>query len=93
MAPTPFPISIPQASLDDLKQRLALTKFPSQFEDADLWQFGAPVADIKRLANHWKDYFNWRGAEAKLNQLPQFKTAVVVDGFGELDVHCALYSS
>ena len=93
MAPTSFSILIPEEPLHDLKERLSLTKFPSQFEDEDLWQFGAPVADMKRLVTHWKDAFDWKGAEAKLNQLPQFKTAVAVDGFGELDVHCALYLS
>ena len=88
MAPIPFTISVPDVVLNDLKQRLSLSKFPSQYEDEDVWQFGTPLADVKRLASHWKDRFEWRDAEAKLNQLPQFKTAIEVDGFGELDIHC-----
>ena len=43
--------------------------------------------DIKRLVSHWKNKFDWRKHEAKLNELPQFKTKVMVDGFEEVDMH------
>jgi hypothetical protein len=39
------------------------------------------------LANYWKNGFDWKKQEAKLNELPHFKTKVEVDGFGDLDMH------
>jgi len=90
MAPEPYQISVPDSALKDLQQRLSTAKLPDQLEyaDHDVWQFGAPVADIRRLVNSWKDDFNWRTAEATLNELPQYHTKVNVDGFGDLDIHC-----
>jgi len=43
--------------------------------------------DIKRLANYWKDGFDWKKQEATLNAIPQFKTRVGIDGFEEIDMH------
>ncbi|POR36728.1 Uncharacterized protein TPAR_03081, partial [Tolypocladium paradoxum] len=54
---------------------------------SDDWNCGAPVSDIKRLAAYWRDDFDWRAQEARLNEIPQFTTTVSVDGFGELSVH------
>lgn len=55
--------------------------------DAEAWTRGPPLADIKRLASYGADGYNWRRAEAKLSQLPNFITKVDVDGFGTYDVH------
>jgi len=44
-------------------------------------------ADIKRLTQYWKDGYDWRKQEARLNQFPQFKTVVEIKGFGDLDMH------
>jgi hypothetical protein len=43
--------------------------------------------DIKRLTEYWKNGFDWRHQEEQLNHLPQFKTKVTVDGFGEINMH------
>ncbi len=88
MTPETYQISIPDEALQDLSQRLSFTRFPDQLEDKDCWQFGVPVDDLRRLVARWKDGFDWRQAEASLNELPQFKTVVNVDGFGDIDVHC-----
>lgn len=89
MVPEPYQISVSDEVLKDLKQRLSTAKFPDQLEyaDQDVWQFGAPVADIRRLANYWKEGFDWRKAEATLNELPNYQTKLDVDGFGDLDIH------
>ncbi|KAI4754144.1 hypothetical protein E4T44_14792, partial [Aureobasidium sp. EXF-8845] len=55
-------------------------------EDAE-WAYGSPLADIKRLTSHWQNAFDWRKAEAMLNELPNFKTNVNVDGFGDIELH------
>lgn len=88
--PKPYKISVPDESLRDLHQRLALSKFPTQLESSeqDPWDFGTPVKEVQRLMEYWKDGFDWRKEEAKLNELPQYQTQIEVDGFGSLDIHC-----
>lgn len=89
MAPiiTPFKIAIPDSSLETLQTKLKASVFPDDSELYNNWEFGAPQRDIQRLAEYWADGFDWRKQEAKLNELPQFKTTVSVDGFGELGIH------
>jgi hypothetical protein len=88
----PYTITVPDEDLQDLKQRLQLAKFPSQLEspDQDSWDFGVPASEVQRLVNYWKDSFDWRKAESRLNELPQFHTDIEVDGFGHLDIHCEI---
>ncbi|KAI9435113.1 Alpha/Beta hydrolase protein [Lactarius indigo] len=69
-----------------LKRKLDDTSLPDKVNAAD-WAYGAPLADIKRLANRWKDGYDWRTHEHKLNGLPMFTRTIGVDGFGELRVH------
>ncbi|KAJ5373041.1 hypothetical protein N7517_005047 [Penicillium concentricum] len=87
--PKPYKISVPDEGLQDLQQRLALSKFATQLESSeqDPWDFGTPVKEVQRLIEYWKDGFDWRKAEAKLNELPQYQTQIEVDGFGTLDIH------
>ncbi len=85
---TPFNIAVPGDKIDRLKQKLALTDFPDEVIDADEpWSRGAPLAYIKRLALYWKDGFNWRKAEAKLNEYPQYIIQIQVEDFDMLDIH------
>ncbi|KAF2084427.1 alpha/beta-hydrolase [Saccharata proteae CBS 121410] len=86
-APEPYSINVPDAALDQLHQKLAVATFPDELDAADQWPYGAPLADVKRLAGYWKEGFDWRKAEQKLNELPNFRTKVPVKGFGELDIH------
>ena len=92
--PQPYTISVADDALKDLQQRLALARLPTQLEsdEQDLWDFGTPVKEIQRLVEHWKNGFDWRKAEAKLNEVPQYQTQVDVDGFGTLDIHCECQS-
>ncbi|KAF8073536.1 Alpha/Beta hydrolase protein [Lyophyllum atratum] len=84
---TPFKISIPDSQLSLLQQKLALTTFPDELQDAN-WAYGAPLADITRLVNRWKEGYDWRKHEAALNdELPQFTRDLDVDGFGTFNVH------
>lgn len=79
-------ISVPDEKLQRLAQKLEITEFPDELGQAG-WDYGAPLADVKRLATYWKDAYNWKEQEAKINQLPNFKTAIQVDGFESLDIH------
>ncbi|KAF7332854.1 EHN domain-containing protein [Mycena venus] len=66
---------------------LDLTRFPDELDDAG-WDYGAPLADIKRLVTRWKNGYDWRKHEAALNaELPQFTRDIDVEGFGTLNVH------
>ncbi|OQE28419.1 hypothetical protein PENSTE_c003G00881 [Penicillium steckii] len=87
--PKPFAIEIPDEDLGRLHQRLALAKFPSQLEssDQDPWDFGVPSKDVQRLTHYWRTEFDWRKAETKLNELPQYHADIEVEGFGSLDIH------
>ncbi|KAG6810577.1 hypothetical protein H0H92_011277 [Tricholoma furcatifolium] len=61
--------------------------FPDELDEVE-WNYGAPLADIKRLATYWKDGFDWRKQEALLNaQLPQFTRDFEVEGHGTLNIH------
>ena len=82
----PFKILIPNSSLEDLKLRLSLARFPDELNDAG-WEYGAPLVDVKRLTRHWRDHYNWRAAEEQLNVLPQYTTRITVEGFDALNIH------
>ena len=80
-APKPFTLSIETAAIDDLKARLALTRFPDQAPEPP-WTYGTDVGFMRRLIDYWRDSFDWRAAEARLNAFPQFKTRI-----DEIDLH------
>lgn len=74
MAPTPrpFTLSVPDAAIADLKDRLARTRFPDQAPDAP-WAYGADLGYMKELVEYWRTRFDWRAQEGRLNAFPQFK--------------------
>jgi pimeloyl-ACP methyl ester carboxylesterase len=71
----PFRIEIPQSQLDDLKQRIAATRWPEEIPGAD-WDRGVPLAYLKELAEYWRTTYDWRAAETRLNQFPQYITEI-----------------
>lgn len=86
---TPFSIAVPGSELEYLRRKLELTRFPDELENAGT-DYGAPLADIRRLTKYWQDTYlpQWREHEAKLNKdLPQFTRDIEVDGFGLLNIH------
>ncbi|EAQ85536.1 hypothetical protein CHGG_09550 [Chaetomium globosum CBS 148.51] len=83
----PFQIEIPDTELEKLRTKLSLASFPDAVSFSDDSKYGTPLKDIRRLAAYWKDGYDWRKHEAKLNQLPHFTTTVEVDGFDELEIH------
>jgi len=71
----PFSIHIPQADLDDLRDRLARTRWPDELPGVG-WSYGVALDYLKELAEYWGASYNWREYEARLNQLPQFTTEI-----------------
>jgi len=78
---TPFTLAIPQGDLDDLAARLERMRWPEKETVGD-WTQGSPLAKVQALAAYWRDGYDWRRCEARLNGLGQFKTQI--DG---LDIH------
>src|SRR5262245_29205234 len=77
----PFRVEVPQAEIDDLRRRIADTRWPEK-ETVDDDSQGVPLAMIQELARYWGTDYDWRKCEAKLNALPHFMTEI--DG---LDIH------
>ncbi|RPD56179.1 alpha/beta-hydrolase [Lentinus tigrinus ALCF2SS1-6] len=82
----PYSISIPDSELNLLKKKLELSRFPDELEGAG-WDYGVPLPHVKRLAEYWKDGFDWRKSEAALNRLPMYTRDIDVEGFGTLNIH------
>ncbi len=74
-AVTPFRINIPDAVLQDLKTRLRMTRLPQEIPGTG-WDYGTDLAYLRSLVAYWRDEFDWRTQERKLNELPQFKTTI-----------------
>jgi len=72
-----FRIDIPQADIVDLQERLTDTRWPSELEGVG-WSRGVPVEYLQGLAGYWRDGFDWRAQEARINEFPQF--LVEIDG-------------
>lgn len=70
-----FTIDIPQADLDDLHRRLAATRWPAELPEVG-WDRGVPVDYLRDLAEYWRTGYDWRAAEVRLNQHPQFLTEI-----------------
>src|SRR5262245_34339922 len=77
----PFRVDIPDAALDDLRRRIAATRWPDEEVVGDQSQ-GVQLATIRSLARYWETEHDWRVGEAKLNAWPQF--VAEIDG---VDVH------
>ncbi len=72
---TPFRIDVPEAVLDDLRDRLARTRWPAG-APGEPWGYGTDLAVLRELCEHWRTGFDWRAAEATLNAFPQFTTTI-----------------
>lgn len=77
----PFSIVIPDAELTDLDTRLKLTRYPLAPPGAG-WRYGTDKTFMERLVKHWRDDYDWRGVEQRLNEFPQFLANI--DGY---DIH------
>jgi pimeloyl-ACP methyl ester carboxylesterase len=79
--PIPFTLRVPDAAIADSRERLVRTRFPDQ-APGDPWAYGTDLDYMTGLVAYWRDHFDWRAQEARLNALPQYK--VHLDG---IDLH------
>jgi microsomal epoxide hydrolase len=71
----PFRIDVPDAVLIDLRDRLARTRWPDQIPGTE-WDYGTEESVLRELCDYWRNIFDWRKAEASLNQWTQFETEI-----------------
>jgi len=71
----PFLIDIPQADLDDLRDRLARTRWPDELPGR-AWSRGVPEGYLRELAEYRRTTYDWRAHEVELNRYPQFTTTI-----------------
>jgi epoxide hydrolase len=71
----PFRIEVSDAQLEDLRDRLAATRWPDQLP-GEAWERGVPTGYLRELAEYWGGDYDWRAHEARLNELPQFATEI-----------------
>ena len=71
----PFKLDIPQSELDDLKVRLDNVRWP-EAELVDDWSQGIPLAYTRELAAYWREDYDWRRWETRMNSWDQFTTEI-----------------
>ena len=79
-----FKIEVPQAAIDDLKARLAKTRWTDEIENSD-WDYGTNKTYLRELCDYWQHSFDWKKQEDFLNSFPQYKTTI--DGVGIHFIH------
>ena len=79
-----FRIETSDAELDDLKRRLAATRWP-EAETVDDWSQGIPLAYLQEVCAYWGEKYDWRAREARLNEFAQYRTEI--DGLGIHFIH------
>jgi pimeloyl-ACP methyl ester carboxylesterase len=72
---SPYLVEIPDAELEDLRSRLRSVRWPDELENV-AWDYGVPRSYLQDLVEYWRDGYDWRAHEAKLNEHPQFLTTV-----------------
>lgn len=80
----PFKVQIQQAPLDDLKERLARTRWPDEVANSD-WDYGTNLSYLKDLTDYWRSHFNWRAQEEEINRFSHFRADI--DGLGIHFIH------
>ena len=80
----PYTVSIPQAVLDDLHERLAHTRWPDEIP-ATGWEYGADLKYMTAVVEYWRTRFDWRAQERAISAFPHFRA--IVDGVGIHFIH------
>ena len=80
----PFTVNVPQPTLDDLRARLARTRWPDEVDGAG-WDYGVNLGYMRELVQYWATRFDWRRHEQALNAFPQFRADV--EGTGVHFIH------
>jgi hypothetical protein len=71
----PFTVNVTDEVLEDLEQRIRLTRWADDFGN-DEWQYGTNGRYLHELLSYWLDSYDWRRQEQAINSLPHFRTAI-----------------
>lgn len=71
-SPEPFSMAVPETLLEELQQRLALTRWPDEIPGSG-WHYGANLAYVKELVHYWQHQYDWRAQERLLNGFSQYR--------------------
>ncbi len=70
-----FRLDVAQEQLDDLNRRLDLVRWPDELPGVG-WSYGVPLDYLRDLVAYWRHEYDWRNAEARLNEWPQYRTDI-----------------
>jgi len=79
-----FTIDVADQDIENLRQRLALTRYPDQIDNTT-WEYGTDRAFLRELVDYWQNDFDWRSQERLLNSFDQYRTDI--DGLGLHFIH------
>ena len=71
----PFRVEVPDDDLDDLRRRLARARWPSPAPEPG-WEQGTDLGYLRELVGYWRDGYDWRAQERRLNRLDHFVTEI-----------------
>ena len=80
----PFKVEVPDATLEDLRERLGRTRWPDEIPGSG-WDYGSNLAYIKELVEYWRTRFDWRAQERAINAFAHYRATV--DGLGIHFIH------
>jgi microsomal epoxide hydrolase len=80
----PFRVEVPQDDLDDLRERLARTRWADEVEGAG-WDYGTSLGYLRELTDYWREGFDWRAQEEAINRFTNFRATI--GGFGLHFIH------
>jgi microsomal epoxide hydrolase len=75
MKPELFRLRVEDSALADLRERLKRARWPDE-PPLEPWSTGTSLAYLQQLAAYWRERFDWRAWEAKLNAFPQYRSKV-----------------
>ena len=82
IAADPFTIRVSDDEIADLKKRLAATRFPNEPDGNEAWDYGTNLSYMERLIEYWRDDYDWRAAEMRLNRFDHYRTTIAGDDLG-----------
>ena len=84
MTVQPFTVHVADQTLEDLRERLARTRWPGELPHTG-WDYGSNLDYMRELAAYWQNGFDWRTQEEALNRFSHFRSTV--DGMGIHFIH------
>jgi len=72
----PFTLQVPDHVLADLKERLTRTRLPENEPKGTPWRYGTSLAYMRNVIAHWRDSYDWRKWEARINAFSHYKTTI-----------------